>query len=298
MEDNADIELIQCADHRYPPSLATISRPPRELYIKGGFSSLPCVAIVGTRKATTYGKTLAHDWAMALSRQGYAIVSGLAFGIDAAAHQGALESAGVTYAVLAHGLDTVSPTSHRLLAQSIISSGGALLSEYPPTTPALGYHFIERNRIISGLSKAVIIIEAPLHSGALATASFAVDQRIPLFVAPGPTTISTFSGSHELIRNGARLVTSVSDILFDLEQKRQVKIDQSSLPQLTQSNNPVMEELLKAAIPCSVDKLVQLTKLSPQEIQSQLTLLLIDDVIIEEGGMYCVKQSPSGKKNI
>ncbi|MBP6855924.1 MAG: DNA-processing protein DprA [Candidatus Pacebacteria bacterium] len=287
MEDNAPAYTIKRDDESYPIALTQDNRPPSTLYIRGSLSSTPSIAIVGTRKATQYGKTLAYDWASALARHGYAIVSGLAFGIDASAHQGALDAHGITYAVLAHGLDTICPTSHRSLAQSIISSNGALISEYAPGTPPLTHHFIERNRIISGFSRAVIIIEAPEQSGALSTAAYALKQKIRVFVIPGPITAQTFTGSHQLIRAGARLVSSISDVLFDLEGERQTSFSENRsrmLPHLDHS--PILQALSKAGVPCSVDKLAQLTKLTPQAVSRQLTTLLLENSVTEEHGTY------------
>ena len=171
------------------------------------------IAIVGTRRATPDGKSTARRFAAELARAGIVIVSGLAFGVDAAAHEGCLDAEGKTVAVLACGLANIYPRNNEPLAKKILAQGGAIISEYPPDMPAYPSRFLERNRIVSGLSKGTLVIEAPERSGSLATARFALEQNRDVFVVPGPIAHPNFKGSHALIRQGAELVTTPEDIL-------------------------------------------------------------------------------------
>lgn len=218
------IAHINQKDPAYPRLLKEIPNPPENLYLLGNLPEKDTqkIAIVGTRKATAEGKKLAKEIAKKLAERGIIIVSGLAMGIDTAAHEGAIAaclpdgSQGKTIAVLANGLNSVYPAQNENLAKKILESDGALISEYPPETPSFPNQFLERNRIISGLSVATIIIEAPERSGSLATANWAAQQGREVFVFPGPANHSNFRGSHKLIRDGARLVASLEDILEDL----------------------------------------------------------------------------------
>ncbi len=174
---------------------------------------------MGTRKATSQGRFIAKEIAKKLSEMGMVIVSGLAMGIDTAAHEGALAGAGRTIAVLACGLDNIYPRQNENLAKKIIGTGGAVISEYPVGTEAFKNQFLERNRIVSGLCIATIVVEAPRESGALVTARLAAEQGREVFVFPGPTNHPNYHGSHKLIRDGARLVSSIDDILEDLNSE-------------------------------------------------------------------------------
>lgn len=212
------IHTIPRSGSSYPKLLASIPAPPEALYIQGNPDSLqgPCIALVGTRKASPRGRDLASRVAGACTKKGICVVSGLALGIDGAAHEGALEAGGRTVAVLGHGLDTLFPREHEELAQRILGQDGALISEYPPGTPVKPERFLERNRIISGLSVATVIIEAPLRSGTINTARHAAEQGRDVFVFPGAHDDPRYRGSHRLLRTGARLVSSPEEIFEDL----------------------------------------------------------------------------------
>ena len=171
------------------------------------------IAIVGTRRLTDYGKRVTYELAGELARAGFPIVSGLALGIDAVAHQAALDAGGITVAVMAGGLDRVYPGSHRQLARDILATGGALVSEYAPGEEPHKYRFLERNRIIAGLSVGTVLTESGAVGGALRTAQFTLDYNRTLMAVPGDITRSTAAGPNNLIRSGAAAVTSSADVL-------------------------------------------------------------------------------------
>src|SRR6185437_4258287 len=185
------VRIVLRESAEYPEALRHIAQPPFGLYVRGGpLPSMPsAIAIVGTRRADADGRTIARTFGRALAEAGLAIVSGLAFGIDAAAHEGCLDAAGKTVAVLAGGIDAIYPRAHELLAARILRAGGTITSEYPPGESAFGYRFIERNRIVSGLARGTVVIEAPASSGAMATARYAIEQDRDVFVVPGPTLV-------------------------------------------------------------------------------------------------------------
>ena len=203
---------------RYPAYLREISSVPRQLFYLGeppeGY--LPAVAIVGTRKITTYGKDVTYRLAYDLAKQGVTIISGLALGVDGVAHQGALDAGGRTIAVLAGGLDTINPPSHRNLAIEILRKHGTVLSEYEAGIASLKQNFIARNRIISGLSDMVIITESAEAGGSLATTNFALEQNKLVGAVPGNITSSQSVGTNNLIRSGAVPITSAEDVLNEL----------------------------------------------------------------------------------
>lgn len=208
---------IPCVDPRYPALLAAIPDPPPLLWVRGLGATLsaPAVALVGSRTATPYGLALAARLSRDLAAAGLVIVSGLARGVDSAAHAAALDAGGATIGVLGCGIDRVYPAEHRALARRMEDTG-AIVSEYPPGVPPLPHHFPLRNRIISGLSGAVVVIEAPEKSGALITAASALEQGRDVMAVPGPVTGGRNRGGHLLIRDGATVVETADDILQHL----------------------------------------------------------------------------------
>jgi DNA processing protein len=203
----------------FPTKLRHLPQIPRQLFVTENFLSLlqqPLVAIVGSRKVTPYGQEVTETLARQLAEQGIGIVSGLAFGVDSRAHRACLDAKGNTIAVLPGPLEKVYPASHHSLAQQITQQGGALVSEYPAGSGVQKYQFIERNRLIAGLADAVIITEAAEKSGSLYTATFALEQGIPVFAVPGNITSSTSVGTNNLLKSGAIPVTSVHDVLNSL----------------------------------------------------------------------------------
>lgn len=299
-----DIQCISLNDEKFPVLLREIPDPPNQLHYKGVFpKDAPGVGIVGTRKASSEGRALAREVAEELSRRGFFVVSGLALGIDGAAHEGAIAGGGRTIAVLANGLNEVYPRQHESLARRILETGGALLSEYEPDSPSFPSQFLERNRIVSGLSVATIFIEVPIRSGALATARQALLQGREVLVFPGPYYSKNYEGSHMLLRNGARIVTSAKDILEDLFsllpnypmvrcdiQKEAASADISRLDLLKDENEKRIYEVLQAAAkPLTVDNIAEMSTLEPHIVNQTLTFLFLSGLVLENGGSFHVK---------
>lgn len=287
-----DIKLV--GNENLPRILKEIPGPPEKLFVMGELpnDNTPLIAIVGTRKATTYGLNIAVKLAEELSQAGIIVVSGLAMGIDTAAHTGALRGGSPTIAVLGNGLPKIYPAQNENLAKKIIQEGGAIVSEYETDMPSYKNQFIQRNRIISGLSLAVVVIEAPAKSGALATAGFAARQGREVFVIPGPVNHSNYAGSHSLIRDGARLVTSTEDILLDLglteTSPNKTAAGEKLLDGLGPDERAVFIKIGDSGAPLSVDKISELTKLDPQKVNQILASLTIRGFIQEAGGGYTI----------
>jgi DNA processing protein len=215
--EQAGARAITIEDAEYPALLGKIYDPPPVLYVKGTLieADSQAIAIVGTRRATSYGKTMAEEIVGPLARKGITIVSGLARGIDAVAHQSALESGGRTIAVMANGIDQVYPPEHRRLADAIVEQG-ALLTELPVGSRPESSHFAPRNRIVSGMCLGTVVVEASEHSGALLTANQALEQGRDVFAVPGNALSPASRGTNSLIQAGAKMVTSADDILSEL----------------------------------------------------------------------------------
>jgi DNA processing protein len=286
-----DILRLLPGTHGFPSQLAEIPDPPKALYVRGCLPppGKPALAIVGTRRATPAGKALAREFARALAGRSFSIISGLAFGIDAAAHEGALEAGGHTIAVLPCGLDHVYPRSNVRLAEQILKSGGALVSEYPPGTEPLPYRFLERNRLVSGLARGVLVIEAPERSGALVTARLAAEQGRDCFIVPGPVGHPNYVGSHELIRKGAELVAKVDHILEAygmLEEAGNGAAMYREIENLSVEEKMIFDAVQKSQGPLEVDKLIEASKLQPQAVNIAISFLLMKGVIKETPGGY------------
>ncbi len=212
--DRLNIHRIESASEVYPALLRLIKKPPKTLYYRGDISlcNTPCLAVVGARKGTAYGKDAAYRLAKRVAELGITVVSGMALGIDSAAHQGALDAGGKTIAVLGFGMDVCYPKANKKMMDDIISKGLAL-SEYPPATPPLAFHFPERNRIISGLSQAVVVVEAALSSGSLITAELALEQGKEVYAVPGSINSIYSLGTNKLIQDGAAPLVVIDDVL-------------------------------------------------------------------------------------
>lgn len=285
------ITIILADDAAFPVLLREIPFPPFGLYVRGALPSEgPAVAVVGTRKASHFGLRAARMFAERFGVRGIPVVSGLAFGVDAAAHEGSLAARGATVAVLANGLDAVYPRSHAGLAERIVASGGALVSEYPPGSPALPRRFLERNRIVSGLARGVVVIEAPQASGALATARFALEQNREVFVIPGPASHPNYAGSHALVKAGAALVTEPQDV-FDALGLGDVDAAASDAPSLTAvgSASALLTVLRREGRPLDADTLAARAERSASETQAELTDLIMRGLVEERGGKYLAR---------
>lgn len=209
------INTISPKDNQFLQRSQHIAKPVKKLYFLGQIPDKqhPTVAIVGSRKPTAYGREIAYTLAYELAQKGVIVVSGLALGVDSIAHRGALEAGGITLAVLANGLDYIYPRTHQGLAEQIVAQGGAIISEYEPHIEAYPSNFLERNRIVSGLSDAVIVVEAAARSGTLNTAAHALEQGRDIFAVPGNITSPLSAGCNALLKQGAMPVTTSDDVL-------------------------------------------------------------------------------------
>ena len=282
-----DNHLLTLADDDYPPSLLETADPPALLYLKGRRDLMrrPAIAIVGSRNATPVGNQNAEAFARALSDAGLTVVSGLAMGIDASAHKGALLGEGSSIAVVGTGLDLVYPARNKVLAHEM-AERGLLVSEFSLGTPALSSNFPRRNRIISGISKGVLVVEAALASGSLITARLAGEQGRDVFAIPGSIHSPFSKGCHLLIKQGAKLVDEASDVLLEMGFGQPSAGEHR--PESTLSNLPA-EPVLKAMgyDPITVETIIALTGLQAEEVLGQLTQLELAGAIAPmPGGKY------------
>lgn len=267
----------------YLQIITTIANPPKKLYFIGHLPStrVPTVAIVGSRKPTSYGKEVTYQIAYDLAKKGVVIVSGLALGVDGIAHRAALDAGGKTIAVLANSVDTIYPATHRNLGNDIVDKGGAIISEYEPPTAARDFQFLERNRIVSGLSDAIIITEATARSGTLSTAAHALEQGREVFVVPGNITSPLSVGCNKLLKQGATPITCAEDVLEVIAPdllKQQTTLALGSTPEQTTIIN-----LLKSGVRDG-EELQTKSGLSVMEFSENLTMMEIDGVIRALGG--------------
>jgi DNA processing protein len=237
-------EVVTLADAHYPQLLRAIPDPPLALYVRGQLPREVCVAVVGTRNPSSDGEYVARRMGAELSAAGVCVVSGLARGVDASAHKGALQCGGPTVAVLGCGVDVHYPAGHEALADQV-AAHGALVSEYPPGTPAAKHHFPLRNRIISGLSRAVVVVEATLRSGALITADLALEQGREVFAVPGSVLNPRSAGPHRLLREGAGWAESACDVLRALE----IPHASGRVPELGPAERQLLEALREPRYP-------------------------------------------------
>jgi len=281
------IKLVTYRDNEYPKILKEIYNPPAVLYMRGNFKKDDefSLAVVGTRRFTPYGKQVTQEISYGLAKAGITIVSGLAVGIDTEAHKASLEAGGRTIAVLGGGIDeeSIFPSVNKNLAKRIIENG-VVLSEYPPGTPSLKQNFPARNRIIAGLSLGVLVVEAGEESGALITASYALDQGKDVFAIPGSIYFKTSRGPHNLIKMGAKLVTSYEDILseLNLESAKRLIENRQIIPD-TPEEAKILKHLSRE--PVHIDFLIKKTKMDAHTVNSTLTLMEIKGKVRHLGGM-------------
>ncbi|MFI4867017.1 MAG: DNA-processing protein DprA [Steroidobacterales bacterium] len=290
------VSLIDAAGPLYPPQLAQAAGAPALLYVKGDAACLatPQLAVVGSRNPTLPGQRTARAFASQLSGAGLTITSGLAIGIDAASHEGALQAGGATIAVLGTGIDVIYPRQHRTLAARI-AERGALVSEYPPGSPPIRANFPRRNRIISGLCLGTLVVEAARHSGSLITARLALEQGRELFAIPGSIHNPLARGCHALISSGAKLVECADDILQELKFSS-IKQHVTGGPRdgggsrVAAARLDKEYKILLDALgfePASLDMLVDRTGLPSQSVASMLLFLELEDVVgLHSGGRY------------
>lgn len=286
-------EKINCLtkdDNDYPKLLKEIYDPPFCLFVRGKLKNDGHnLAVVGTRKFTTYGKQITEELVAPLAQQGIIIISGLAFGIDSIAHEETLKNNGVTIAVLGSGVNKnhVFPSAHRRLAEKIIGQGGAVISEYPPGTLPTKYTFPRRNRIVAGMSLGTLIIEAPEESGALITTQCALDNNREVFAVPQNINSPTSAGPNNLLKNGAHLVTSAKDILeiLNLEEIKKI-VDNKKIT----SDSPIEEKILTTLSrePIHVDQIIKNTQLDSPTINATLTLMEMKGQVRNLGGMQYI----------
>ena len=282
------VEVVVRGQASFPEHLAELPDAPDLLFVRGPMIPDRGVAIVGSRKATSYGRGLARAYGAALGSSGWPVVSGLARGVDGAAHQGTLDAAGRGIAVLGCGLDVWYPPEHRSLGEGLLEAGGCIVSEYPPGAPPVGWRFPPRNRVISGLAAAVVVVEAAREGGALITARRALEQGREVLATPGDVTRSTSVGCNLLIRDGAIPVLDPDDL-----------IEAMSLilgpPPAADGPVPQREPLLDALGPLglTVDSLVSALDLPVSEVLAQIARLENDGLVSQSGGVVLPRRVPN-----
>lgn len=277
------INTLSPDKHKFLQISTTVAKPPKKLYCIGNLPKerRPTVAIVGSRKPTRYGKEVTERLAYDLAKQGIIIISGLAIGVDGIAHTAALEAGGTTIAVLGNGLSYIYPTNHADLARRIVEQGGAILSEYGPHVLARGYQFLERNRLVSAFSDAVIITEAAARSGTLNTASHAIEQNKELFVVPGNITSLLSAGCNSLLKQGATPITCAEDVIEVIAPE--LLRNQSVMPLGDTPEEVTVLKLIHSGIRDG-DELQIKSKLDPVVFSQTLTMLEINGAIKPLGG--------------
>lgn len=279
-------------DNEYPEQLRNIKNAPKQLYVLGDENILKetCVAIIGSRVCTPKGAKIAENFAKELSRKGICIISGMAKGIDTAAHVGALKAGGKTIAVLGGGFNHIFPEENKGLFLKIIENGGAVVSEYRENTKPSQNGFVQRNRIVSGLSKGVLIIEAKHRSGTAITARFARSQGRKLFCIPHSLEQKEGIGTNRQIRNGARLVTSPQEIIDELKIKTE-EVEKSEkeieLVDIPEEYMPVYKHISKN--PINIDEICKKTKMEISSVNYILTMLELEGYIEQLPGKFFIK---------
>ncbi|HEX9306619.1 MAG TPA: DNA-processing protein DprA [Anaeromyxobacter sp.] len=279
---------LRPGDGHYPEALAQIAERPDVLRLRGSLGDRRCVALVGSRHPDEYGEDLARELAAGVARAGLSIVSGGALGIDAIAHEAALDAGGHTIAVLGTGVDVVYPASHRALFERIVEAGGALVSELPDGTPGLPHHFPRRNRIVSGLSEAVVVVRAGERSGALITAAWARTQGVPVLAVPGDVRDPLSAGTTALLRGGAAVAASARDVLaalgLDGPRERQL-----ALPALGGEESALLSALARR--PRHADEVARAAKLAPGAALAGLLALEVRGLCEQRPGHYFLRRN-------
>lgn len=288
-----NVKILTWDDDAYPRRLKEIAQPPPVLFVRGSINVEDdwAVSVVGTRRVTPYGRQVAMEIARFLAQNGVTLVSGLARGVDAIAHQAALQAGGRTFAVLGSGVDVIYPPEHRKLADEIIKQG-AVISDYPLGTQPESTNFPPRNRIIAGLSLATIVVEAGETSGALITAEFAVEQGRDVFAVPGSILTPQSEGTNKLIEQGARPLLRMTEILDALKLEQ---IPEKQATRKTISASPEEKKLLDYLNqdPRHIDEICQVSGLPIQTVSATLTMMELKGLVTQVGGMnYVAAREP------
>ncbi|HSL28915.1 MAG TPA: DNA-processing protein DprA [Anaerolineales bacterium] len=282
------IKILTWEDETYPQRLKEIEQPPPVLYLRGEYlpEDLFAVAVVGTRRVTAYGRQITEELAAFLAANGITVISGLARGVDAIAHQTSLKAGGRTIGVLGSGVDKIYPPEHRALAEKMIEHG-AIISDYPPGTPPEASNFPPRNRIVSGLSLAVVVVEAGETSGALITAEFAAEQGREVFAVPGSILAPQSKGTNKLIQNGALPLLSVNDLMqaLDLTRMGEQKAARKIIPG-DETEARLMNVL--GDEPLHVDEIRNQAELPIERVSAALALMELKGMVRQVGGMTYV----------
>ena len=284
-----DIQVIDIKSAEYPAKLRDIPDPPGQLFCKGDISLLntKSVAVVGSRKNTVYGKNVALMIGKRFAGAGITVTSGLAMGIDAFSHEGALEADGKVIGVLGSGIDVMGPRRNRDLMNRGLENGGLVVSEYEPGYPASSWTFPARNRIISGLAEAVVIVEAGLNSGSLITAKHAAEQGRPVYAVPGNINSQSSIGTNLLIRDGVTPLVIIDDLIRDIGAA--TKKDAVSRPDMDADEERILEVVRLMSGP-TVDEIIRGTGFDPQLVNSLLTVMEIKGIIESYAGRIYISQ--------
>ena len=292
------VRSIAINSSAYPKALKTILDPPKKLYYKGNFDRSifdNCLAVVGSRKMTTYGKQITELLVSEIARSGITIVSGFMYGIDATAHQAALDGKGRTIACMPCGIDMIHPAYQEKLYNDILANDGLIVSEFEGTFPPARWTYPRRNRIVAGLSKATMVVEAASNSGSLITAKLAKEYKRKLFSVPGMLTSSVSQGTMQLIKDGVEVVVRAEDVLtfFECEQKT-AEVENIVLTKLNPLQQRIFKELKHE--PKGIDILSYKVNIPISKLGTELSLMQLDGVLIEESGKYYIKNK--GKINV
>jgi len=280
------IKAVIYGNDDYPDILTNIPDPPVVLFYRGDlerFLAMPSIAVIGSRRCTTYGRKVARTLARDFVRSGVAVVSGLARGIDGEAHRGVIEADGVTMAVLGNGLDSCYPPEHDRLSESILEKG-VLLSEYPPGTEPARYRFPERNRLISGFSRGVVVVEAGRRSGTMITVNTALDQGRDVFAVPGEVTRALSMGTNMLLRDGAGVVISAADVLEPLGLAREPGVLRETYEPESDTEKAILEHLSIETL--HFNQLLRQVGIGSAVLQSELLNLEMAGVVVQHPGKF------------
>lgn len=287
-----EIRIITIKDTAYPALLKEIPDPPALLYYKGNLDcfNLVNIAIIGSRKFTNYGKQVAEFFARDLSKANICVVSGLAIGIDAISHQATLDAQGKTIAVLGSSLDrkSIYPRSNYILSEEIVSNSGLLISEFPIGSPTALGNFPSRNRIMAGISQGILTIEAAEKSGSLITANLALEYNREVFAVPGSIFSTQSAGTNNLIKNGAKLTTSIYDILNELQLEKECQGEVKKIALVLNKDEEIIINCLSAE-PTHIDRIIKMTKLETSRCISILAILEIKGAIKNVGGQHYIR---------